>query len=297
MVADFSALDAELDDLGAGKAVDAAALASSWVGAELHRLSEIDAALSALAADVRIEPAAAYAKPFNVAPPTPALPTPALPTPVPPSPQPEASAPARLDSDEIALPNAMRSVGNDESGELTLDGATPQSGSFALPYEGGLPSADAAFVDDLTFDADVEDLLEVAPAEAPPPRTNGNGGGNGLFELHDRETETDRAAEADFAALFPDPPLGPVVETSYDDTEIFDSSVLEFDTEKPKLAPIENAFTEELDSAEFEIVMDSTDESGTQATPSSTVPPHHPSTTPPEKRPSFLGRLFGRKED
>lgn len=272
MVADFSALDAELDQLGAGPAVDAAALASSYAGTT-DRLSDIDAALSALAVDVRVDAAVALAQPYVAN----------VPSSLPPPPT---TRPAeRLDSDEIALPNAMPRVGNDESGELPLDGVTPQSGSFALPYEEALPSADVAFAEDLTFEADVDELIEMPAAPLSPA----------LFERRDRESEPDHAAEADFAALFPEVSIEPGPEVSYDDTEIFDSSALEFDAgkPKPKLEPIENAFTEELDSAEFEIVMEST-ESGTQATPS-TVPPHP--SQPPEKRPSFLGRLFGRKEE
>jgi hypothetical protein len=255
MVEELSALDAELDQLGVESASDSAALASSYA-VQLGALSEVDAGLTALATGLNGELAPARA--FSLLPP-------------------RSERTAAPDSAEISLAGPIHDAA-DESGELPLDDDdAPQSGAFALPPDAATP--DEPLTEDLTFEADIEELVEFDEPDQP------------LFDSSPgRISETDRLVDAEFAELFADVPSEP---GSYeDDTELSDSSALAAIKAKGELEPIENAFNaEELDSAEFEIVLESTDERTDRGT--STTPP----SIPPEKRPSFLGRLFGRKDE
>jgi hypothetical protein len=263
MVEDLSALDAELDRLGVESAADPTALASSYAG-QLGALSEIDQALNALATGLDTE-----------------LPSPARAFTIPP---PRSARPPDPDSAEIALPVQVRAADDEQSGELPLDEVeVPRSGAFALPPDTIGPSGEPV-TEDLTFETDLEDLVELDDAE------------RAAFEPG-RISETDRRVDAEFAELFSDPSGDLPLSAYEDDTEIFDASALAAIKAKGELEPIENAFNaEELDSAEFEIVMDASEERAHESA-TSAIPPLTSGSTPPEKRPSFLGRLFGRKDE
>ena len=164
-----------------------------------------------------------------------------------------------------------------------------------------------------------EELVEIAPSDlvhgsvAHGSVAHGSNG-RSRFELsaltelaRDADARSDRAADAAFAELFeeatrqsslpipnlpPEPPLE-------EDTEIFDSAAFAR-AEQIEDEPIEDAFTaEELDSSEFDVLVDTSVDTSVarhvSSSSSSSTPPR-PSQAP-EKRPSFLGRLFGRKAE
>ena len=265
MVEELSALDAELDRLSVESAANPTALAGSYAG-QLGALSDVDAALNALATGLNGSE----------------LPPPPRALTIPP---PRSARPADPDSVEIALPAPARGNRDDHhSGELPLDEDIegPQSGAFALPPD-TIGPADP-ITEDLSFEADLDELVELDDGE------------RAAFDAsRGRISETDRLVDAEFAELFSESVDGPI--PYEDDTEIFDASALAAIKAKGELEPIENAFNaEELDSAEFEIVMESSDERAPESATSS-IPPLTSGSTPPEKRPSFLGRLFGRKDE
>ncbi|MET0343885.1 MAG: hypothetical protein ABW252_22920 [Polyangiales bacterium] len=293
MAEELSALDAELDRLGVEAVADSATLhglANSYAG-PLGALSDVDAALNALAVGVDVSAVSAsrvlpMPRVSSQPPPPPPLRS-AIP-PEPPravessAPPPASMRPANPDSGELALPAPSDDL-SEHSGELPLDaGDAPESGAFALPPDALGP--DEPVTEDVSFvDADIEELVEIDAAGQP------------VFVDPGRISEADRLVDAEFAELFSDatgePPLG----YGEDDTEIFDSGAIAAIKAKGELEPIENAFNaEELDSAEFEIVMESSNDDRPHESSTSSIPS---ASTPPEKRPSFLGRLFGRKDE
>lgn len=306
MGSDFSALDAELDTMSAGPPVgDVLSLAVSYAG-NLAALSDIDTALGELDADgVALHQRVAQTAVVDV---------------------PEFSANVSGEratsfasrtpqSEEIVLPDPLpRSRAElraeaDKSGELLLDPGKPRSGSFSLDGAGILPGNRDDTLEtpeEELAEADV-DLLDLRPESAPMTGAARDGRGS-LFGAeasaarmgrYDAATEGRGLAESDAAvaelveATRPGAlpaPRHSQPPRAYDDTEIFDTGGLGYVENLEQSAAIADTIgAEELDSAEFEIVMDDED-----TAPS--VPPPHPSQ-PPEKRPSFLGRLFGRKED
>jgi hypothetical protein len=312
MGSDFSALDAELDTVGVGAAsVDVLSLAVSYSG-NLTALSDIDAALGALDADgvelhQRVAASAIVEVPSFVASSSGELVSGEHAT--------SLGGSRSLESEEIVLPDplprtrAEQREAADKSGELSLDTGTPRSGSFSLDGDGILPgnrNDPLETPEEELADADV-DLLELRPESAPMTGMAKEHSAAPLFDAAGRvgraEAESTDRGESDavFAELFAEAgrqqsaapaPRHSQPPPAYDDTEIFDSGSVGYVENLEQSAVIaETVGAEELDSAEFEIVMDD----DTRVSPPS-VPPVHPSQ-PPEKRPSFLGRLFGRKEE
>jgi hypothetical protein len=313
MGSDFSALDAELDTVGAGRpVVDALSLAVSYAG-NLASLSDIDTALGELDAEgvalrQRVAQIASVEVPQFSAGVSGERATSF-------EPRPATVGAHRPQSEEIVLPDPLpRSRAElradaDKSGELFLDPRKPRSGSFSLDGAGILPGNHddtLETTEEELGEADV-DLMDLRPESSPMT-------GAARAPLFDREESPARGAagrfdqaaegtaqaesEAAFAELFAELPRKSALPAprhslpppAFEDTEIFDTGGLGSVENLQQSAAIADSISaEELDSAEFEIVMD--DDS---TLPS--VPPPHPSQ-PPEKRPSFLGRLFGRKED
>ena len=296
MGSDFSALDAELDSLQTGSAVDALVLAHQYASTSLE-LHQVDAALNAIDADSKLLrtgssfPPEAVARKKSEAP----------------------SAPAYVvGNEEIVLPDPLprdEEVRHDPgSGEMPLNAASARSGAFAVePARASFraPARVAGRDDTLEpFDDELVDAhaepIEFTAATPSEKDTSGAAPRDSLFHNPDslfaqaEPHPVDAQAEADaaFAELFSDAaptrqtsslPAGEP-ETYGDDTETFDSSSLGFienDTEAT-----DSSMDEELDSAEFEIVMDGEGSKAAPARPDA-----------PEKRPSFLGRLFGRKDE
>jgi hypothetical protein len=291
MPSDFSALDAELDTLGAGAVVDALSIASGYAGA-LAVLSDFDASLDELEQSSRELGVQVVAQPS----------APSVPTFVAPPSGERFRAPQ---SEEIVLPDPMpRDVAGDQSGELSLDHGTPRSGSFALDGGGILPGSRDDTIettDEELSDADV-DLIDLRSESAPMlgnvPQS--------LFDVHAASNaEAQEEADAAFAALFDEAtrqsnmPQPDSARPPSADTAVYDEAGRDFAKNFEESAALaETLAAEELDSAEFEIVMDEDDEENIVT--ASSAPPPHPSRHPsqaPEKRPSFLGRLFGRKEE
>ncbi len=347
MGSDFSALDAELDQVGAGPEVDAVALANQYAGdlqvslargAPGEELAAVDSALAELGAKVEpVEahgseqaPAARGSARAHAAGPRDAAREPALAAattgseladdteaflrdapsgevrdapsyeagdepsyeagdeppaslvPPPSSVLPPSSAPGPgpLESEEIALPEPVVRPRSDEaSQELPLDLA-PRSGSFALDDEGAQASG--------------RDLVPAATSEPPAPTTMP------APTLPDEDEEGERA----FAALFDEvtkqssipSPSASAELPDIEDTEIFDSAAfaraLQGSRDPLDLQDEVELSVEDLDSAEFEVM---TETAVAQPSPPSSTPPRP--SQPSEKRPSFLGRLFGRKEE
>jgi hypothetical protein len=293
MGSDFSALDAELDALGTGVSGDALALAASHgFGAEAlparPALSAIDEALTQLGQDV----------------PSVDLHVIANQRPLPDLTQPHSRAPA---SEEIVLPEpVLRDFGAalaDQSGELPLD--AHRSGSFPLP-EPAFDGSGAHAEDQVLLDAELDELLEMTAESS----LLGDGS-----QVHDTDppgsAARDGAAHAAFEALFaeatgrrsslPSARFSHAPAPLDDDTDTFDSSILAFAEESQNGVPVlDDSLTEtfnvdELDSAEFQIMPSANDSRPSSPAFASSQPP--PASEAPEKRPSFLGRLFGRKED
>jgi hypothetical protein len=315
MGSDFSALDAELDTLGAGPLVDALALAGTYAGS-LAAMSDIDAALGELDADgaaLRAKSAVYGSLARASSDGGNELPTflagrsglrarsepPRLPA--------ERASSRAPESEEIVLPDPVLRDNANESGELSLDTGTPRSGSFSLDGAETPPGNRDDTIEtseEELGDADV-DLMDLQ-SEAPP--TLGQSRERIPASLFDLEAPAmgkgQEESDAAFAALFAEatkqsdmPPLHSQPPPAYTgDTELFDTGGLGFVENLQQSAAIADSIAaEELDSAEFEIVMDD----DAHSIPPS-MPPPHPSqlpSQPPEKRPSFLGRLFGRKEE
>lgn len=258
MSSDFSAIDAELDELGGDAKIDALALAQSYAP-ELPSLAAVDSALGELASDVpevvtpRLDPVSAAPRPYD-------------------EPRGEHALGGALPrSEEIVLPEPVSRAELDaESREIPLADPEPRSGAFELATESG-PERES----DVTLELSPE-MVRTAPSD----RARRN------FEI--AESEAEDRADSEFDALFVEAtrrssmPRARTLggeDTVGDDTDTFDSSVLGFDDVER-----EPAFgAEELDSGELELI----EEEPVRPSPSK----------PPEKRPSFLGRLFGRKED
>lgn len=309
MGSDFSALDAELDTMGVGPAVDALSLAASYAG-NLASLSDIDTALGELDADG----AALHQRVAKSA----VVEVPSFSAGVSGERATSFVASRTPQSEEIVLPDPLpRSRAElraeaDKSGELLLEPGKPRSGSFSLDGASILPGNHDDTLEtpeEELAEADV-DLLDLRPESTPmtgaardarpgslfDTRASAAPGGAGRF---DATSESTAQAESDaaFAELFEatrpgalPTPRHSLPPPAFEDTEIFDSGGLGYVENLEQSAAIADTISaEELDSAEFEIVMDDD-----HAPPS--IPPPHPSQ-PPEKRPSFLGRLFGRKEE
>lgn len=310
MGSDFSALDAELDTMGVGPAVDALSLAVSYAG-NLAALSDIDTALGELDADG----AALHQRVAKSA----VVEVPGFSAGVSGERATSFAASRTPQSEEIVLPDPLpRSRAElraeaDKSGELLLEPGKPRSGSFSLDGAGILPGGNRDDTletpEEELAEADV-DLLDLRSESAPMTGAARDGRTGPLFDAQpssarggagrfDEAAESTAQAESDaaFAELFeatrpgaPPTPRHSQPPPAFEDTEIFDTGGLGYVENLEQSAAIADTISaEELDSAEFEIVMDDD-----QAPPS--VPPPHPSQ-PPEKRPSFLGRLFGRKEE
>jgi len=312
MRSDFSALDAELEELSPGAVVDALALASSYSG-DLSALGQIDAALSELGAGVESTTASGS-------------------TPLPPGfddidlvmrPSYEQLPPAVHDEARARAPSPDTAAA--DSGAFVRD-AAPDSQEVSTQH-------DVVMLDEDVFDADAEELVEITPEAAPL----GNFGSALIDAPH---FQADREANAAFVALFEEttqrsprpsnrPPAndadamreaegeptrrasvrpGPASERPRSTAERpppteqairaaaqrFDGGTLQLDDAREGIIPIEAAFGgEDLDSAEFEIPGEPT--IPRKVNPKSSAPP--PASQPPEKRPSFLGRLFGRKDE
>jgi hypothetical protein len=260
MSSDFSAIDAELEELGGGAKIDALALAQSYT-AELPTLAAIDSALNDLASEVLGSAELAQASVLQPSGRFLAEPS---------EPERQVSAPH---SEEIVLPEPVsREELAAESREIPLADPEPRSGSFELADESA-PERES----DVTLELSPE-MVRTAPSE----RTRRN------FDVDASEAE-DRA-DSEFDALFVEATRRSSMpgarslgrdEAVGEDTDIFDTSVLGFDDVERGREPAFGA--EELDSGELELV----EEEPARPSPSK----------PPEKRPSFLGRLFGRKED
>jgi len=324
MGSDFSALDAELDALGAGPVSDALALAATYAG-NLAALSDIDAALGVLDHGFDGDGAAQRVRAAHEA----SAELPNFLAGI--SGERAARRPRADESEEIVLPDPMEGSRADprasaqrqkanESGELALDGdgprGSPRSGSFSLEGAGILPGNR-----DDTIETEEEELVEAdvdlmdLRSESTPMFGMAEQPSAPLFDLTaPSDAQAQEEADAAFAELFADATLRsheeePRASTGQhnspatlhsqpppahqEDTEIFDSGGLGYVENLEQSAAIADSISEEeLDSAEFEIVMD--DDAGEPS------PPPHPSqhpSQPPEKRPSFLGRLFGRKEE
>lgn len=148
-------------------------------------------------------------------------------------------------------------------------------------------------LDDAVLDAEVDELVQITPESAPLGNFS-----NALFDLTSVET-LEHDPESAFSSLFDEvtkrasPPSRPAPRNE-EDTEIFDSGALALEDTRASVGPIEAAFgAEDVDSAEFEIIADAETRKSAPA-PANAA---HPSSQPPEKRPSFLGRLFGRKDE
>jgi hypothetical protein len=291
MGSDFSAIDAELDTLETSPAADALALAHSYAGTALE-FQAVDRVLNELDADGpllrsrssfpppgrsarRAEPAAAF---------EPSREQIELPDPVP-------REPLRSEHGSGEMPLHATSS---RSGSVSLDQHDPRAASTR--FAGRDDTLEP--LDEELIDAD-EELIEFT---ADQPSTSDSGGERRVGSLFDRKSQPAAAAqeEADaaFAELFseaasqsivPSASPGEEPETYGDDTETFDTAALgkiENDVRSP-----DASMDEELDSAEFEIVVDA------GASKSAPPPGSRSPSEAPEKRPSFLGRLFGRKED
>lgn len=209
--------------------------------------------------------------------------------------------------------------GNDfemrESGAFTVSQLTPRRDeSHDITMEP---------IDDELIEAEIDDMRpEAAPLGSAA---------NALFDMNTKvDAAAEQEADAAFAALFAEARrqsnMPSAAEPANDDqTELFDAGALSIDPgsislhprsiDPPSLKPsvpyelgltkpasrrpeldgeveLEPGFHDEtLDSAEFEIVNDVV----TDGRPSDS--PGARSSRPPEKRPSFLGRLFSRKEE
>jgi hypothetical protein len=305
MGSDFSALDAELDTMGLGPAVDALSLAVSYAG-NLAALSDIDTALGELDADG----AALHQRVAKSA----VVEVPSFSAGVSGERAMSFVATRTPQSGEIVLPDPLpRSRAElraeaDKSGELLLEPGKPRSGSFSLDGAGILPGNRDDTLEtpeEELVEADV-DLLDLRPESAPMTGAAREVRRGSLFHEASlaqggvdaaRESTAQAESDAAFAELFEATRPGALPTPrhsqpppAFEDTEIFDTGGLGYVENLEQSAAIADTISaEELDSAEFEIVMDDD-----HAPPS--IPPPHPSQ-PPEKRPSFLGRLFGRKEE
>lgn len=300
MGSDFSELDAELEALASGTVPDALALAEHYA-AELGALADVDEALEALSMDVPPSPFSMRGGDFS-------------------SSGASSRPPA---SEEIMLPEPMTALVREEvSGEIPVPGSAPRSGSFALQVQ---PDEDE--VDEMAPVDEMPPVDELAPeqldSEALQVDEEPQAGealftpAEAQFELDARGADANRESEADsaFAELFAEAtsqssmPSGPhgsappsresdapgpaLLAPQEDDTDIFDTRALGLEEE----AAAEGLRTEaleadEIDSAEFELVADAED-----ALPAAASSRPTPRSERPEKRPSFLDRLFGRKED
>ncbi|MDB4973597.1 MAG: hypothetical protein JWN48_1938 [Myxococcaceae bacterium] len=306
MGSDFSAVDAELDTLESSPAVDALSLARSYAGASVFGssaeppassgLQVVDAALNELDADgILLRTRSSF--------------PPERPKSRPPEARAEApvAGAGELSSEEIVLPDPVprepqfKDAG---SGEMPLHATAPRSGSFsmeqserALKHSGRDDTLEP--FDEELVDARLDDEERVEFTAAVPAQADGAAPRPSLFDRRSQHpAAVQEEADAAFAELFseaathqssiPSSRNSQVPETYGDDTETFDSSSLAFIENDVKNADI--SMDEELDSAEFEIVVDS--DAGNGTAPASRSP-----SDAPEKRPSFLGRLFGRKED
>lgn len=310
MGSDFSALDAELEALGAGSAVDALSIARSYAGtasvlfdaqvfvqpatgaAPAAALSDIDDALQALDGETSGLHAG---RAFQGSSPSSIFPR-----------MGPVSSGERLrppTSEEIVLPDPMTRDQGDASGELSLDGSSPRSGSFTLDGVGILPGNRDDTIEtteEELLEADV-DLLDASATAAPIIGSVPSA----LFDMSaPANSEAQREADAAFAELFAEATRQSAMPgsnqhdapASVEDTAIFDSGGIDFVENLDQSAALaDSVAAEELDSAEFEIITDNDSDEDAFSVPSSTPPAH--ASQAPEKRPSFLGRLFGRKEE
>jgi len=295
MPSDFSALDAELDTLGAGTVVDALSLARGYAGT-LAAMSDFDASLDELESGSReLGSADLSSTPHSGA----GFDTSFIAT--------RSGERTRApESEEIVLPDPMvRERADELSGELALDAGSPRSGSFALEGGGILPGTrddTIETLDEELMDSDV-DLIDLRSESAPML-------GNVPASIFDAQAaahaEAQEEADAAFAALFEEAtrqsnmPHADQSQPPSEDTAVYEDAGIDFAKNFEESAALASSIAaEELDSAEFEIVVDDEDEDHVVSSRSSAPPPHpsqHPSQSP-EKRPSFLGRLFGRKEE
>jgi hypothetical protein len=310
MGSDLSALDAELDTLGAGPTVDVLQLARTYAGvlassdeAVALELTSVDAALSELdSAAVAMSQKRHAERAERVERVRRSTTPPPLPSrrAVAESQRAEAASPQ---SEEIVLPEpVVQAPGELGSGELPLHNAS-RSGAFSVEHASKKLNHDDTVepFDDELVESDV-DMVEFSHGAPANRDTSGDAResqrSSPLFDLNaPNNVEAQQEADAAFAELFadatrhsnmPSSENNQAPEQYNDDTETFDSSALSF-IESNASASAGTVNDEELDSAEFEIVMDADGESA----PS--VPA--PRASEAEKRPSFLGRLFGRKED
>ncbi len=324
---DLSGTDAELDALGeVPRDLDAW---SAEQARELRTLSEIDAALTALAAGV-VEPSAA----------------PRLH---------QRSAPQRLEqlrpkSGEIDLGEPVQRRRTAESSELTLlDSDRPRSGSFELPdqdlrTERNTPDV---FASPKRASQPKAEPLSLRPPDGMPPQveltplaldafdsdSDDNEERKLIALFTDEQVEPDTVAsmeardpDAEFDALFDEAthpsgiPTSNALESDDEASNADDllsglsapairesdalTSALFSDIEPGDATQLADSNTlaaqfdpfpseEELGSSEFEIVLDEDGEA------KDLVPSHPPDESHQggDKRPSFLGRLFGRKDE
>lgn len=219
----------------------------------------------------------------------------------------------------------------DASGELPLlgkPGGSPRSGSFSLEPQ----VARTAGRDDTleTYDEELvetDDVIEFTAASSKRASTPApEGSHSSLFEDEpaqraDTQRDADAQIDADaaFAQLFvdssrpssapsarhssapgprhstaPSPGNSQMPERYADDTETFDASARAF-VESAALEGEDHMSAEELDSAEFELMIEGDGTSDPQQPPPVGGEQRAPQSS--EKRPSFLGRLFGRKDE
>ncbi|HEY6881099.1 MAG TPA: hypothetical protein VI299_23900 [Polyangiales bacterium] len=321
----MSALDAQLDALGPAPSFDVLALARSYAGA-IDALSAVDEALATLEAGVSLPAPDAIAR--DAAPviaesaeqivlPEPLRDALLAEEPTATSTLDEASA--RVLEFE-AEPDAPITVRRDnapalrESGAFTVTHLTPRDDSRDITME---------TVDEELIEAEIDDMRpEAAPLGGPA---------GSLFDTAAKvDAAAERQADAAFAALFAEATRQSSMPSTAEpdnsgQNDLFESSALSIDPGSISLNPrsidplslkpsvpydlavtkpasrrpevdgeveLEPGFHDEtLDSAEFEIVNDVvTDGRGSEA-------PNARPSRPPEKRPSFLGRLFSRKDE
>jgi hypothetical protein len=328
MRSDFSALDAQLDALSPSPAFDVVALARGYAGAldTVNSLSSIDDALSALEAGLPELPELPAPNPNLVLRVEEVREQIELPEPIR---EPMTVYGLEFELADSELPITARHA---EPLEGLKGLQTRESGAFTVydeksPHDSAITNAprrrstaprrrdDSRDITMEPMDAELVeaelDELKLTPEAAPLGGVPGT-----LFDLHTpANAEAELEADAAFAALFAEatrqsgmPALGG--SEAADDTQVFSTpaaidphsasllpSKLPFDVALTEPAgarddndELEPGFHDEtLDSAEFEIVNDVV----TDARPANAAS----QSRPPDKRPSFLGRLFGRKDE
>lgn len=320
MRSDFSALDAQLDALSPSPAFDVVALARGYAGAldAVNSLNSVDDALGALEAGLPELPQLPAPNPNLVQRLEEVREQIELPEPI--------REPMTVYGLEFELADAERPITARHDAE-PLEGSkgfqTRESGAFTVydeksPHDSAVTNAPRRRSaaprrrddsHDITMEPMDAELLEAELDDLTlTPEAAPLGGGPGsLFDLHaPANAEAELEADAAFAALFAEAtrqsrmPAGGGSEAA-DETQVFSAEAAASDPHSASLLPSkagagddgdqsEPGFHDEtLDSAEFEIVNDVV----TDARPANAAS----QSRPPDKRPSFLGRLFGRKDE